>query len=75
MEPFLIMFYTVNSSPIAHYQTGFDTNNYFQYLPQAWNSTQATEATASVALVLALVPLQKFPMTLRFSNGSSLCKE
>ena len=33
---------------------------------QAWNDTQATEVMASVALVLALVPLQKFPIHVDF---------
>ena len=51
--------------------------------PQAWNYTQATESTASVApaLVLALVHLQKFPVDLKWKrpfqneNGLALFKD
>ncbi len=35
---------------------------------------EATEAMASIALVLALVPLQKCPIDFKISNGSALCK-
>ena len=41
-------------------------------LTKDWNYTEALEAMASIALVLALVPLQK--VSHRFSNGRALCK-
>ena len=45
-------------------------------LLQAWNYTQATtiKVMTSIAPGLCLGVLKSFPLTLRFSNGSSLCK-